>query len=58
MSQDVHEILKHEAIDTAIGVGHDWYERISQKENACVLIFCQGVISTLPLSQLLPFTFL
>jgi pimeloyl-ACP methyl ester carboxylesterase len=58
MSQDVREILKHEAIDTAIGVGHDWYERISQKENACVLIFCQGVISTLPLSQLLPFTFL
>jgi soluble epoxide hydrolase/lipid-phosphate phosphatase len=26
MSQDVREILKHEAIDPAIGVGHDWYE--------------------------------
>jgi len=58
MSQDVREILKHEAIDTAIGVGHNWYERISQRENACVLICLLGSHFYLPLGQLLPFPFL
>jgi soluble epoxide hydrolase/lipid-phosphate phosphatase len=58
MSQDVREILKHEAIDPAIGVGHDWYERIFQRESAYVLICLPGGHFYREIGQLLPFTFL